>query len=211
MVLFLAVSWSGIARADVSWASGWGPTKTHWYSPDGYDYRTAVVVVYLHGFGSNVDQAWKGYHLPEQFRDAEVNAFFVVPETRKRPGEPVRGPEALNQYAGPHERIVLVAHSGGYRQAAAWLGDRRVVGVVLLDAAYGSGRAFSAWQARGGHLVAVGNGTAAYAQAWLSQGVVQATSDGHHDIAAGGTWMRWALQHLRAMGVLTRTRYDFER
>src|SRR5262245_52628668 len=52
----------------------------HVWRPAGYRAETAAIVVYVHGYGTDVDTAWREHHLPEQFALSAVNALFIAPE-----------------------------------------------------------------------------------------------------------------------------------
>jgi hypothetical protein len=114
-------------------------------------------------------------HLASQLDAAGVNAILVAVELQAdRPtGEigPLAGPgglrallrEVLDGHLGPDlgapgdpcvlpleafDRVLLVAHSGGYQAAASGLsmGDLpRVTDIVLLDALYGADDVFTSW------------------------------------------------------------------
>ena len=108
--------------------------------------------------------------LATQMDDARVNALLVSVELRAdaqtgEPGQlalPDDARELLRELFAEHlaeplgctlelddlDRIVLVAHSGGYQAAASTLaygGLPRVTEVVLLDALYGADDVFSSW------------------------------------------------------------------
>src|SRR5512139_3968883 len=46
----------------------------HVWTPRGYSAETAMTVVYVHGYQIDVDEAWWGHGLPEQFGHASINA-----------------------------------------------------------------------------------------------------------------------------------------
>ncbi len=52
----------------------------HLWRPPGYDLRRAGVVVYIHGYYTDVDQAWTQHKLADQFLAANKNAVFIVAE-----------------------------------------------------------------------------------------------------------------------------------
>src|SRR6266568_3790613 len=52
----------------------------HVWRPFGYDARHAGTVVYVHGYYTDVDAAWKQHRLPEQFDASGKNAMFIAGE-----------------------------------------------------------------------------------------------------------------------------------
>jgi hypothetical protein len=50
----------------------------HVWTPEGYDADTAALLVYVHGYFANVDDAWRAYRLGDQFAESGVNAMFVA-------------------------------------------------------------------------------------------------------------------------------------
>ncbi len=147
----------------------------HVWVPPGYDRATAGIVVHVHGYNTDVDDAWTRQRLARQFRQSGQNAMFLVPQSPKGNDDPVRWPsvEALvSTVRGAGLRVprgaeVLVGHSGAFRSLAAWLGDRRVRQVILLDALYGLDDVFRDYVERGGRLVLVSQGTLARAEKFL--------------------------------------------
>lgn len=153
-------------RAERLETSG-GPV--HVYRPSGYRREQAGVVVYVHGYYTDVDQAVREHRLLEQFEASGLNALFVLPSAPSGQGEPVRWLRLedllaeVSVAAGlqiPRGRLVAVAHSGGYRTVAPWLTTALIDSVVLLDALYGSEERFADWAQRdpppNGRLVLVG-------------------------------------------------------
>ena len=132
--------------------------------------RDGAIVIYLHGFYTDVDAAIREHRLTAQFRDSGRNAVFVVPQTRSWRTDALSWPDVQQLLAQVEKRtkaklptgpIVLVAHSGGYRAAAGWLGEPRVKQVLLVDGMYGNEKDFEAWLDRGEgrQLVLVGYDT----------------------------------------------------
>ena len=52
----------------------------HVWVPASYDRATAGTVVYVHGYHTDADGAWKDHDLAKQFRASKQNALFVVPD-----------------------------------------------------------------------------------------------------------------------------------
>ncbi len=153
----------------------------HVWTPPGYAPRSAGVVIYLHGYYANADQAWADHKLATQFRASGRNALYVVPESPAWNGEDVWWPELgtllaevvrLSGLALPKGPVVLVGHSGAFRTVLPWLADPRVEEVVLLDGLYRGEGELEAWLAaspaeRPRRLVLVGLETAQRTEAWL--------------------------------------------
>jgi hypothetical protein len=132
----------------------------------------------VHGYFSNVDQAWVDDHLAEQFQASGRNALFLAPEAPAWPGEGVRwrdlGMLLSDLRQGWNQRlpggpIVLVGHSAAYRTIINWLREPRVKSVILLDGLYRDERQFRRWlRYAPGHqshrLVLVANETARQSQ-----------------------------------------------
>jgi hypothetical protein len=131
-----------------------GKGPVHVWRPAHYRRETAITVVYVHGFFTDVDKAVQEQNLFGQFRDSGINALFVVPESRSWRTDPLYWPDLevllktverrarLKRPAGP---VVVVAHSGGYRSAVEWLKNEQVSKMVLVDALYGSDVEFKKW------------------------------------------------------------------
>ena len=141
--------------------------RVHVWQPAGYEPLTAGIVLYVHGFSTDVDAAWERQKLARQFEASRRNAVFVVPEAPTSSQDPVRWPSlntllttvgsqlALTWPSGP---LVVVGHSGAHRTIVHWLKAPEVSQVVLLDAVYGEGmvEALRAWLLAGrGRLILV--------------------------------------------------------
>lgn len=126
----------------------------HVWRPGTYQPQTAITVVYVHGFYDNTDSAFFGHRLSEQFRDSGRNALFVVPEAPswrtddvvwKDLQELLTAVEKQAKVKLPAGPVWVIAHSGAYRTAVAWLGHPRLERVILLDALYSADDEFGAW------------------------------------------------------------------
>ena len=141
------------------------PEGTHWrlatqrgpvhvWIPADYDRDTALTVVFVHGYNTDVDTAWSEYKLEEQFKSSGLNAMFIAPSAPASLNRPVYWP-SLSQLlatvaAGidqplPKGELVAVGHSGAYRTLVRWLPNTQLRTLVLLDAAYGEEDQFMAW------------------------------------------------------------------
>jgi hypothetical protein len=126
----------------------------HVWIPPGYVSETAGIALYVHGYYTDVDTAWKEHRLAEQFRASGRNALFIVPEAPDGLGQHVFWPELGDLIAEVRKQIglrrpwgpvVAMVHSGGYRTAVTWLDDDLIDDLVLLDAMYGDEDAFRDW------------------------------------------------------------------
>ncbi|MGC4115005.1 MAG: hypothetical protein QM765_10425 [Myxococcales bacterium] len=126
----------------------------HVWKPAGYDGKTAGVLVYLHGYYTNVDEAWRLHRLAEQFRASRRNALFVVPEVPVGINDPVRWGtleflfETVLKQAGievPAGPVSAMGHSGAFRTLLAWLNSPRLEQIILLDGLYNAEDMFLAW------------------------------------------------------------------
>lgn len=140
-------------------ASGWHRAlrtsrgTVHVWAPAGYEPSTAGVLLYVHGYYTDVDTAWRKHDLARQFAASARNALFIAPEAPIGEHDAVRWPklqELLREVSDrtgtplPAGRRVAVAHSGGFRTVRAWL-DEPLDTVVLLDAVYGGEADFRQW------------------------------------------------------------------
>lgn len=136
----------------------------HVWTPAAYAPATAGVALYVHGYYTDVDRAWKQHHLAEQFRASGRNALFIAPEAPDGLRQKVFWPQLgdllreVSRQTGlrrPWGPVAALVHSGGYRTAAGWLDDERLADLVLLDALYGEEEAFADWARAPGHRILV--------------------------------------------------------
>lgn len=126
----------------------------------------AVTVVYVHGFWTNVDDAWVQHRLPEQLEASGVDAAFIAVEAPSGPGQAISW-SSLPALLAEVERqtgvtlpqtVIAVGHSGAYRTLSGWVSCPRLKSVVLLDAFYGGAAPWERFLAGGGtrtlHVVA---------------------------------------------------------
>lgn len=167
------------ARGD-HWRLGTERGAVHAWRPAGYRHATAGTVVYLHGYYTDVDQAWVDHRLAEQFRRSGRNALFLAVEAPSWNGEEPFWPsldelfstvQRIAKLKVPRGPLVVAGHSGAFRGIAPWLADPRIGEVVLLDGLYQGERAWAEWldsAPRGRRrLVLVGLETAARTEAWI--------------------------------------------
>ena len=138
----------------------------HVWIPPGYVSETAGIALYVHGYYTDVDKAWKQHRLAAQFARSHRNALFIAPEAPDGLAQHVFWPDLgdllqeVRRQTGlrrPWGPVVAMVHSGGYRTAVEWLDDELLDDLVLLDAMYGEEDAFGDWSRAGQHhLVVVG-------------------------------------------------------
>src|SRR5689334_20454204 len=126
----------------------------HVWVPEGYKPETATLVVYVHGYYVDVDDAWWAHGLPEQFGASSINALFVAVEAPANGYESVQWcsiSELVDTIRGaiaegmPKGQVIAIGHSGAYRTLDQWLPDPILDTVVMLDAGYGDREPWLAW------------------------------------------------------------------
>jgi hypothetical protein len=150
--------------------------------PDNYERESAGMVVYIHGYGVDVDEAWKSHRLPQQFHTSRQNAMFIVPEAPQSNQEGVTW-DALSdlkravRHAGirlPDGPSIVIGHSGAFRTIAKWLDNKLLAEVILLDALYARQAEFEQFidsgKRAGNHkLIIVAAGTVGNARAFAKK------------------------------------------
>ena len=127
----------------------------HVWTPAGYDAATAGIVLYVHGYFTDVDHAWTEHHLARQFADSGLNAVFIACEAPDGPRDPVSWASAHDLMEAvassldetlPDGVVLAVGHSGAHRTLAAWAeaGDD-LDAIALLDALYGDQPEIRSW------------------------------------------------------------------
>jgi hypothetical protein len=140
------------------------------WRPASYRPETAATVVYVHGYYTDVDGAWRDYQLPEQFAASAVNALFIAPEAPKGArqqvqyrdlGELIRTVEDALGEPRPSGPLIVIGHSGAYRTLVTWMDYPPIDTVILIDSLYGEYDEFEDWLADGParRLVTVGDDT----------------------------------------------------
>lgn len=153
----VAVAWLAAPRAAVAGKASHVRLVTpsgpiHVWKPATYDAATAGIVVYVHGYFTRVDRAWRQHRLARQFAVSRVNAVFIACDAPVGPRDDVRWASIaalLETVAAsvelPEGRVAVVGHSGAHRTLSAWLGEGRIDTIVLVDAMYGDMPQFRAW------------------------------------------------------------------
>jgi hypothetical protein len=169
----------------------------HVWVPPGYDRATAGTVVYVHGYYTNSDGAWKDHNLARQFKASGQNALFIVPDAPSGNGESVKWPALADLRKAmsranirmPDGPIIVMGHSGAFRTVMQWVDHKLVAEVILLDALYGGDRAFDDFIGTGKRaqyhkLIVVGSDTAASSSAFAKKYPFAVTRDRMPDSTA---------------------------
>ena len=154
----------------------------HVWIPPGYDRATAGTVVYVHGYWTDADGAWRDHALARQFKASKQNAMFIVPDAPSSNDQGVRWPaltDLRKAVARANIRIpdgptVVIGHSGAFRTVMQWVDHRAVEQIILLDAMYAGEHAFDAYIKTGKRadqhkLVVVAASTAASSKAFVGK------------------------------------------
>lgn len=154
----------------------------HVWVPPGYNRATAGTVVYVHGYYTDADGAWRDHGLAKQFKASGQNAIFIVPDAPRGNSEQVRWPAltdlrhaiARANIKLPDGPVVVMGHSGAFRTVMKWVDHRLVTQVILLDALYGGEQAFddfidSGKRAKQHKLTVIGSDTATESVAFARQ------------------------------------------
>jgi hypothetical protein len=145
----------------------------HVWVPDGYDRETAGTVIYVHGYYTDADGAWRDHELARQFRRSHQIAIFIVPDAPASNDDGVNWPALkdlrravtrANIYL-PDGPVIVMGHSGAFRTVMQWVDHRLVEQIILLDAMYAGESAFDEYIGSGKRadehkLIVVGASTA---------------------------------------------------
>lgn len=145
----------------------------HVWVPPGYDRATAGTVIYVHGYYTNADGAWRDYHLARQFLKSKQNALFIVPDAPAGNDDPVNWPALKDLRRAivranihlPDGPVIVMGHSGAFRTVEQWVDHRLVDQIILLDAMYAGEHQFDEYIGSGKRadqhkLIVVGASTA---------------------------------------------------
>jgi hypothetical protein len=145
----------------------------HVWIPPGYDRATAGTVVYVHGYWTDADGAWREHNLARQFRASRQNALFIVPDAPSSNEDSVKWPAlkdlrkaiARANIVMPDGPVIVMGHSGAFRTVMQWVDHRLVEQIILLDAMYAGESAFDEFIGHGKRadqhkLIVVGADTA---------------------------------------------------
>lgn len=118
----------------------------HVWMPPGYVHATAGIVIYVHGYSTTADRAWREHRLARQFARSALNALFVVCPAPASQRDAVKWRslgallQAVDDVPGislPAGRVVAVGHSGAHRTLSLWLDEDELDTIILVDAMYG--------------------------------------------------------------------------
>jgi hypothetical protein len=127
-----------------------------WVPPD-YDRDTAGTVIYVHGYYTDADGAWREHDLARQFKASRQNAMFIVPDAPAGNDDDVKWPALKDLRRAvsranihlPDGPVVVIGHSGAFRTVMQWVDHRLVDQIILLDALYAGEAAFDEFIASG--------------------------------------------------------------
>ena len=127
-----------------------------WVPPD-YDRETAGTVIYVHGYYTDADGAWREHELARQFKASHQNALFIVPDAPAGNDDAVQWPALKDLRRAvsranihlPDGPVVVIGHSGAFRTVMQWVDHRLVDQIILLDALYAGEAAFDEFIASG--------------------------------------------------------------
>jgi hypothetical protein len=127
-----------------------------WFPPD-YDRETAGTVIYVHGYYTDADGAWREHELAKQFKASHQNAMFVVPDAPAGNDDDVKWPALKDLRKAvtranlhlPDGPVVVIGHSGAFRTVMQWVDHKLVDQIILLDALYAGEAAFDEFIASG--------------------------------------------------------------
>jgi hypothetical protein len=129
----------------------------HVWVPPGYERETAGTVIYVHGYYTDADGAWREHDLARQFKASHQNAMFIVPDAPSGNDDDVKWPALKDLRRAvtranihlPDGPVVVIGHSGAFRTVMQWVDHRLVDQIILLDALYAGESAFDEFIASG--------------------------------------------------------------
>ncbi|HEX2689099.1 MAG TPA: hypothetical protein VHN14_20900 [Kofleriaceae bacterium] len=129
----------------------------HVWAPPDYDRQTAGTVIYVHGYYTDADGAWREHELAKQFRASHQNALFIVPDAPAGNDDEVQWPALKDLRKAvtranihlPDGPVVVIGHSGAFRTVMQWVDHKLVDQIILLDALYAGESAFDEFIASG--------------------------------------------------------------
>jgi hypothetical protein len=161
------------SRGGVLWEDRtFSDSRVLMHMPQGFDVRRpGVIIVFLHGNRANIkDDVLHRQRVAEQVTASRINGVLLAPQLAVNASDSSAGkfwePFGFSKFLGeaaqhlakmrgdPKSRttfatmpIIVVAYSGGYVPAAWSLAkggvERRIIGVVLLDALYGESQKYA--------------------------------------------------------------------
>jgi hypothetical protein len=169
-----------VVRGGRHWRLGTAQGVVHVWRPNGFVPRTAGTVLYVHGYYTDVDGAWRDHSLAQQFSASRANALFIAPEAPNGGGQDVQFKDLaellstvsrLTKQPLPQGPVIAVGHSGAYRTLSQWVSYESLREIYLLDALYANEVEFDAWLdrpplAEAKRLVMVGYETNVHSEAF---------------------------------------------
>jgi hypothetical protein len=188
----------------------------HVWVPPNYDRATAGTVVYVHGYWTDADGAWRDHSLARQFKASRQNALFIVPDAPSNNDERVQWPALTDLRRAvtrgniklPDGPIVVMGHSGAFRTVMQWVDHRHVDQIILLDAMYAGEHAFDEFihggkRADDHKLIVVAAGTAQESKSFANKYKFAVARERFPDSVAGFT-----KREKRAKLLYIRSQYD---
>ncbi|MEO7730566.1 MAG: hypothetical protein ABIY55_06300 [Kofleriaceae bacterium] len=129
----------------------------HVWAPPDYDRETAGTVIYIHGYYTDADGAWREHELAKQFKASRQNALFIVPDAPAGNDQDVQWTALTDLRKAvtranirlPDGPVVVMGHSGAFRTVMQWVDHRAIDQIILLDALYAGEKAFDEFIASG--------------------------------------------------------------
>ena len=161
------------SRGGVLWEDRtFSDSRVLMHMPQGFDVRRpGVIIVFLHGNRANIkDDVLHRQRVAEQVAASRINGVLLAPQLAVNASDSSAGkfwePFGFSKFLGEAAQhlakmrgdrksattfatmpVVVVAYSGGYVPAAWSLAkggvEKRIIGVVLLDALYGEGQKYA--------------------------------------------------------------------
>lgn len=154
----------------------------HVWVPPNYDRATAGTVIYVHGYWTDADGAWRDHKLAQQFRASRQNALFIVPDAPSNNGDSVKWPALKDLRRAivrgnirlPDGPVIVMGHSGAFRTVMQWVDHKLVAQIILLDAMYAGQSKFDAFIGTGKRadhhkLIVVGADTAEGSKSFIKK------------------------------------------
>lgn len=137
------------------------------------------MVIYIHGYAVDADQAWSSFKLAEQFKKSRQNALFIVPEAPKNKEQKVAWPLLADLRKAirscnlriPDGSWVVIGHSAAYRTLREWVDYRSVAQMILLDALYSGQDEFQTFleNPRGKKLILISTETSERSRSFIKK------------------------------------------
>jgi hypothetical protein len=164
------------------WRINTSAGAVHVWVPADYNRETAGTVIYVHGYWTNADGAWRDHELARQFKASHQNAMFIVPDAPASNDDSVNWPALKDLRRAvtranlhlPDGPVIVMGHSGAFRTIMQWVDHRLVEQIILLDAMYAGEAAFDEYIGNGKRadehkLIVVGASTAQESAAFIKK------------------------------------------